>query len=253
MSNVTNCETEPDTLLKIEFDTFNGKPYFGQVSDDELIYVWEQVFGRKKEELFGVTSTKTLTRKVRATFKLKVATKTTDITPSETFAYEKVLDDGSKEEVKGHVLGFNVQKPAQLGEVTRVTVRTNLGVEANGVLNWLRLYGTLTSHNHDFSTNPSTGVKTGNFVAEVVLRRHIEEFLPMYGQKAQVSYPGIPRMCNRCYKVGHLRRDCNNIKKDWVQYIVELLDSGLKKELIGSWKNAVTRWRNANQNAATTN
>ena len=144
------------------------------------------------------------------------------------------------------IIGYNIVKPVELGELTKITVQTNFGVEATGVLNWLKLYGSTTSQ-FEFRTNPDTGLKTDIFETEIVLKQHIDEYLPMYGQKVQVNYPGIPRMCNRCYLVGHMRRDCNNKKQDWVAHIANLIDNGrVKKELIGSWKNAVARWKNAN-------
>ncbi len=36
-------ETDPDTLVIIEFETINGKAYFCQVSDAELLYIWVKV------------------------------------------------------------------------------------------------------------------------------------------------------------------------------------------------------------------
>lgn len=242
-----NHETDLDTLVKIEFETINGKPYLGQVSDDELIYIWVQVFKRNKDELFGTTSTKTLTRNVRATFKLRAPVKLHEVCETGFFSYEKFLDDGASEVITGRVIGFGSTKPAEIGELTKITVKTNFGVEPAGILAWLKLYGTVASQ-HDFKTNTNTGLKTDVFETEIVLKKHIEEYLPMYGQKVQVYYPGIPRMCNRCYLVGHLRRDCNNKKRDWVAYIISLINDGVKKELVGSWKNAITRWENANSN-----
>lgn len=243
-----NHETDLDTLVKIELETINGKPFLGQISDDELIYIWVQVFKRSKDELFGTTSTKTLTRNVRATFKLKDPIKVQEICESGFFVYEKFLDDGSSEEITGRVLGFGFTKPAEIGELTKITVKTNFGVEPAGILAWLKLYGTVAPQ-HEFKINQNTGLRTDVFETEIVLKKHVEEYLPMYGQKVQVHYPGIPRMCNRCYLVGHLRRECNNKKRDWVAYIVDLIEEGgIKKELVGSWKNAINRWKNANSN-----
>jgi hypothetical protein len=251
-SGQNSFETDVETLVKIEFETINGKPFFGQVSDDELLYLWVTVLNRQKDELFGVTSTKSLTRNVRATFKLKVPVKLTEIFESGTFSYEKYPDEGQCEIITGKILGYDAKKPAELGELTTVTVKTNFGIEANGILNWLKLYGSVTSK-HDFITNPRTGLKTDVFEAEILLRKHIEEYLPIYGQKAQVYYPGIQRMCNRCYKTGHLRRECNNLKRDWVAYIVELVEvGGIKRELIGSWRNAVVKYLNAGNDGKNT-
>jgi hypothetical protein len=245
-SNIVSHETEPEKLIKIELIAINGKPYLGQISDDELLYIWVQVFRRKLEELYGVTSTKSLTRHVRAIFKLNQPVKVKEFLEGPLFEYEKFLDDGSSEVISGKILGYDTPPPAELGETTKITVKTNFGVEATGVQNWLKLYGTLTAYPHDFLINKQTGVRSDVYEAEILLKKHVEEFLPMYGQKALVHYPGIPKMCNRCYKVGHMRRECNNIKKDWIAYVNELVEGGIKRELIGSWSNAVNRWKNAN-------
>ncbi len=250
-----NFETDPDCLLKIELLTINDKPYFGTATDDELIYIWVNVLGRKFEELFGVTSTRTLTRHVRATYKLKtpIRQEVFESLDGPDFRYEKFLDDGQSEVISGRILAFGASKPAELGELIKVSVKTNFGVEPTGVLNWLKLYGTVSSSEHNFvSTNKTTGLRSDLFVAEIVLKKHIEEYLPMYGQKVQVNYNGIPRMCNRCYLTGHLRRDCNNKKKEWLAYVSDLVEAGVKTELIGSWKAAITRWKNANKDKPST-
>ncbi len=241
-------EADPDTLVKIEFISLNGKPFYGQVTDDELLYIWVSVFGRKLEELFGTTSSKSLTRHVRAIFKLKTPTKLTEIADGPEFSYEKFLDDGASETITGKILGFNAVKPAELGDLVKVTIKTNFGVEAAGLIRWLKLYGIPTAQYH-YQVNPHTGLKTDVFEAEIILKRHIEEFLPIFGQKAIVSYPGMPKQCNRCYNVGHLRRDCNNPKKDWVEYIASFLCGDFDKELIGTWSKAVQRWNLANESA----
>jgi hypothetical protein len=247
-ATVVNHEVDPDTIVSLEFDTINERPFFGQVSDDELMYIWLKVFNRRKEELFGTTSTKTLTRKVRATFKLNDPIKLHEVFEGPEFAYEKCLDDGSTERITGKILGYGIAKPAQIGELTNVTVKTNFRVDSSGVINWLKLYG-VVQPKHEFLENPNTGLKSDILNVEVLLKRHIEEYLPMYGQKVQVNYPGIPRTCNRCYRTGHLRRDCNNKKREWVVFIIDLLEEGnIRKDMIGSWSNAITRHLNANAN-----
>jgi hypothetical protein len=239
-------ETSLDLLVKLEFLTINGKPFLGQISDDELLYVWVKVFNRCLDEVFGVTSTKTLTRNVRATFKLKTPIKLNEAFGTPNFSYEKFSDDGSSEVITGKILGFI--QAAQLGELVTVSVKTGFGVEASGVVNWLKLYGSVTPR-QEFAPAVLNNLqlKSDTFQAEVVLRRHIEEYLPMYGQKVQVYYPGIPRQCNRCYGVGHMRRDCNNIKKDWIIYVKEFVENGVEVELIGTWQKAIERWQNANK------
>jgi hypothetical protein len=240
-------ETDLDQLVKIQLETINGKPFYGTVLDDELIYIWVHVFQRKLDKLFGVTSTKSLTRNVRGTFKLKVPTKLHEIVKGPEFSYEKFMDDGNSEVITGKVLGYGASKPAQIGELVKVSIKTNFGVEPTGIQNWLRLFGILTAQQGDFVINSTNGTRSDVYEAEIVLKKHIPEYLPMYGQKVQVNYPGIPRVCNRCFIDGHLRRDCNNQKKDWVVYIIELVEQGgVHIDLVGSWKNAIQRWKKAN-------
>ena len=242
-------EADVNTIVRIELETINEKPFFGQASDEELLYIWVQVFKRKKSELFGTTSSKSLTRNVRAIYKLNEPIRLEDLSESATFSYEKYLDDGGLEVITGKILGYGAQKPAEIGDQVKVQVKTNFGVQPSGIINWLKLYGSICSP-FEFVKNPNTGLRTDVFEVELTLRRHIKEFLPMYGQKVTVSYPGIPKMCNRCYTPGHLRRDCNNKKRDWAAYIVHLTEvEGVNAELIGSWKNAVQRWKAANISA----
>jgi hypothetical protein len=239
-------EADQETIVRIELETINGKPFLGQTTDDEILYIWVRVFNRQKDELYGISSTKTLTRNVRATFKLKKPIKLTDLYASGSFSYEKFVDENNKDVITGRIVGYGAMKPAEIGDLVKVTVRLGW-VEPAGVLQWMKQFGIIASKTSDYQTNPATGLKTDVFETELVLKHHISEYLPIYGQKAQVFYPGIPRVCNRCYKAGHLRRDCQNTKKDWVQYIVELLDNGLSPELIGSWSKAVNLWREANK------
>jgi hypothetical protein len=89
--------------------------------------------------LFGFTSTRTLTRNVRATFKLKKPTKLSEITQDPNFSYQKFLDDGSVEEIRGRFLGFGAIQAAELCEVVKVQVKTGFGIESSGILKWMKL------------------------------------------------------------------------------------------------------------------
>jgi len=238
-------ETSLDLVVKIELISINDQPYFGQVTDDELMYIWIEVFKRKKDELFGAIATKSLTRLVRATFKLRNPTKLRDIAKDEHFSYEKFLDDGKTETIRGRFLGYNAVKPVELGQKAIISVKTNFGVEPDGVTNWLKIYGTIYSQS--FVKNPTTGLMSDVIEAEMVLKEHIPEYLPMYGQKCLVSYPGIPKLCNKCFTFDHFRRECKNKQRDWIEYVIQLTRSQkISHELIGSWKNAIQRWEKAN-------
>ena len=71
---------------------------------------------------------------------------------------------------------------------------------------------------------------------EIVLARHIPEFLPIAGRKVQVSYPGIPKACNNCFQIGHLKRNCKAKKRNWLERVDELRKSGeFEDPMFGGW------------------
>lgn len=240
-------ETPSEKIVKVEFLSINGKPYFGQISDEELLFIWIEVFNKSRELLFGVKSTKSLNRNIRAIYKLTAPIKIEDEFPSEHFCYENLLGDGKIEKVSARIL--NYKKVAEIGQLTKITVRTNFSVEPPGIINWLQKYGTVSSK-YNFATNKSTGLYTDEFETEIVLQRHIPEFLPMYGQKTTVEYPGIPKACNKCYRTGHLKRDCTNVAREWIKYVVDLIEEdNIPIEFVGSWINAIKKYKES-KNAA---
>jgi len=236
-------------VVKIELLTINNRPYFGEVSDDEQLYIWMSVLGRKKEEISGAFATKSLSRLVRITYRLVTPIKLREIYCTETFKYDKILDDDAFETITGRLLGYNCVKHVELGQRALITVKTNFGVEPEGVTNWLKLYGNVISQR--YLKNKETDLDTDVIEAEVVLKEHIPEYLPMYGQKCQVSYAGIPKLCNNCFMFNHYRKECKNKKMDCVEYIIQLImDQKISHELVGTWKNAMKRWEDANSDAA---
>jgi len=160
-------ETNKDKVVKIEFLTLNDKPYYGQVLDEELIFIWTTVWKKPRDLLFGVKSTKSLNRLVRAVSKLTAPIKLSEEFPAENFSYENFLDDGTSEKITGRILGMT--KIAELGQATKITVSTNFGVEPPGVINWLQLYGTVSS-TYSMIKNEETGLFTDVFQTEIILQ-----------------------------------------------------------------------------------
>ncbi len=58
----------------------------------------------------------------------------------------------------------------------------------------------------------------------------------MFGKKIRVFYHGMPRQCNGCYQLGHMKWECTNDKLNWKAYVLQMRDSGkYEKHLFGSW------------------
>jgi hypothetical protein len=80
------------------------------------------------------------------------------------------------------------------------------------------------------------GIRTDVFETSILLKEHVPEYLPVAGRKVQVAYPGIPKGCNNCFAVGHLKRNCKSKKVEWLDRVAELRASGrFEDDLFGGW------------------
>ena len=58
----------------------------------------------------------------------------------------------------------------------------------------------------------------------------------MDGLRVKVQYPGMKKLCNGCYG-NHLRKDCNNEKLPWADYVRNFKDHNpeIPDEFYGKW------------------
>lgn len=235
-----------DSLVTVEINSINGKPFYGEVTEDEILYLWIKVFKKQKDDLFGFTTSRSLDRHQRVGFKLNKPTSPDEIYPEAVFSFERYLDDGICEVISGRILGHGVPKPAQIGQLTKVTAKTNFKVDVQHVLAWLRKFGKV-SNSARFIPN-SVGLSSDTIETEIVLQDHIPEYLPVYGQKILINYPGIPKVCNHCYKTGHLKRNCKATRVSWLEHVENLINSGaFEIELFGTWADLIQS-NNASKN-----
>ena len=93
-------------------------------------------------------------------------------------------------------------------------------VEELDLVRWLQKYGEILSAVCEKShkdSDKSYPVGTGTYVVKMKLRRHIPQYLPIYGRKLRIYYPGIDRAFSNCYGM-HSRHRCRNEKVQWVSY-----------------------------------
>lgn len=229
------------SLIKIEVVAINDKVFYGTLSEVELVYIWEKILGRSKDEIFAMSYNRTLLRNFKVTFKLNFKAEPSEIYPEPTFVYHRKrpgTDDDDEDDfdvILCKFVGYDTVKPAEIGKLTRITVKTNdFSVEPESIIPWLAKFGSVSNH-HDYEKN-SVGLRTDVLETEIVLMRHIPEFLPIAGRKLQVSYPGIPKGCNNCYKTGHLKRNCKEKKVEWLDRVAGFKATGeFEDELFGGW------------------
>jgi hypothetical protein len=233
---------EPDpskgAVIKFEVTGINDKQFFGTLSEPEILYIWEKILGRDKHEIFGMSYSRSLTRNFRVTFKLTVPDiSPVDIYPEPIFPYQRARQDNEEEVdvLTCKFVGYLNARPAELGRLTRITIKTqDFAVDFKEIVAWLSKFGSVSA-NHDFERN-SLGIRTDVLETEIVLAKHVPEYLPIAGRKVLVNYPGMPRACNNCYLVGHLKRNCKGKKKDWLDRVKDLRDSGdFEDSMFGGW------------------
>jgi hypothetical protein len=58
------------SLIKFEVVSINDKQFYGSLAEVEILHIWEKVLGRSKDEIFGMSYNRSLTRNFKVTIKL---------------------------------------------------------------------------------------------------------------------------------------------------------------------------------------
>jgi hypothetical protein len=83
-----------------------------------------------------------------------------------------------------------------------------------------------------------------DYSVDVVLARHIPDTLPIRGKRVKVTYPGIPILCNRCWKLGHGHWECKEPNKtNWLELVADFYgNEKVTDEMLGSWLDALYKY-----------
>ena len=226
-------------MFKFEVIGINDKSFYGSLSESEIVFIWEKILGRTKDEIFAMAYNRSLTRNFKVTFKLIKNLIPSEIHPEPHFVYYRKSDPntepGEEDAIHCKIIGYTNARPVELGQFTRITAKTNgFAVSPTEIIAWLSKFGSVNAI-HDYERN-SEGLRSDVVETEIRLMKHVPEFLPIAGRKIQISYPGIPKACNNCFGIGHMKRNCRNKKKDWLDRVAEIRASGdFEDTLFGGW------------------
>jgi len=226
---------------RIIFETFgiNDKEFFGVLTEEEILYIWEKVLGRSAEDIFGMSYKRSMNRYFRVTVVLNGQLSIQDFFPAPTFVYRRrhvdAKTDDDYDSIHCRLIGYDRVEPVKLGQLARVTVSTcDFTVAPADIVKWLAKFGSVST-NYCYVKN-SIGLRTDTIETEIHLQKHVPEFLPVAGKKVQVAYPGIPKACIKCYRLGHMKRNCKQPKMEWIDRVNELRKTGdFEDSLFGSW------------------
>jgi len=222
-------------IVSVEVTHCNGDKFWGPLPDSVIRSIWTKNFNRDYKEIDVYNFKQVKKRCLQVNFELKKPMLMQDISPTSKFHfYYKTLTGTNLMFANIRDYDYKV-KSAKAGDTVTVSVlRTASEVRSLQMKEWLNHFGTLIEpHWYD---KDSEGLNTGNFHVKLTLKFDIPEFLPMFGVKARIFYPGMKKQCSKCFRIGHFQKFCNKSKIDWLDYIERLLDTGIyPRRLFGSW------------------
>ena len=120
-------------------------------------------------------------------------------------------------------------------------------VEELDLVRWLQKYGEImsaVSEKAHTDSDKSNLVGTGTYVVKMKLKKQIPQYLPIYGRKLRIYYPGIDRACSNCYGM-HSRQKCRNDKVQWISYVRDFMsrNRSIDPAWYGKWWSIVERER----------
>jgi len=222
-------------IVSIEVTKCNGNKFWGPLPDSVIRSIWTKTFRRNEKEIDVYNFKQVKNRHLEVNFELKKPMLISDISPtSDFYFYYKTLTGTNLMFATIRDYDYKV-KSARIGDTVVVSVlRTASEVRSSQMKEWLNHFGQIIEpHWYD---KDSENLNTGNFHVKLQLKFDIPEFLPMFGTKARIFYPGMKKQCSRCYRIGHLQKFCSKNRIDWLDYIERLIDTGLyPKNLFGNW------------------
>jgi len=139
-----------ETIISVDLTEINGKEFFGEVTDEEVMYIWRVVFGRTKEELTGVYTSRNLKRQTRINFNCDKPITPEQFHSSPTFTFDRYLDEENTECISGIIVGHGRPQRLQLGKQGTIKYKHSSRWDLN-----TSLHGSATSVKLPLSTESS--------------------------------------------------------------------------------------------------
>jgi len=86
-------------------------------------------------------------------------------------------------------------------------------------------------------TTDQQGIENDEIEADLLMTQKLPEILPIKGQRIRFYYPGINKLCLRCYKSGHAKWDYQQqFKTNWLEYVLKFYKADVvSDEMLGTW------------------
>ncbi len=117
------------------------------------------------------------------------------------------------------------------------------------IVAWLEKFGNAVTEltedkERDSSDSDDTEYFNGIYSIKMDLWQKPPQFLPISGKKIKIYYKGIAKRCVKCFGTGHLKKDCTAARKDWMEYVSDLMfETDFDLIMLGDARKYLEKWR----------
>ena len=233
------------TMIEVDVLTKDGEPFTRNMSEREA---YEQIY--RKSLKLPKANLSAIQRAWRGhpffCFRTKEPVNIDELPASFSYKVMEACGDGEEEEVK---IKCSIRGVGDRGgpQVRWVKIEgTSLNIKEEEIKKWLSIYGELLTEieeeeirfsDEDDSDGSEVQLGTGKFSVKMKITTDIPQYLPMFGHKAKMYYRGIKKTCTNCYQGGHYRKDCQEKKVDWIDYVSAFINQNesIPEEMFGRW------------------
>jgi hypothetical protein len=242
----------------------DGQKFMGSLTRKEMSSsIYTKALGLRPENLHGFVPGYRGHPTIKYRLKEKINVDL-DLQGKSVFTFERTEKVGSETLV--HTLKCEISGIRELSDVSegngvaRKSRYTWIKVEGaeyelpkDEIVAWLGKFGNPVTEltedkERDSSDSDENEYFNGIYSIKMDLETKAPQFLPISGKKIRIYYKGIEKRCVKCFGTGHLKKDCTSARKDWMEYVSDLMfETGFDLEMLGDAKKYLEKWRSENE------
>jgi hypothetical protein len=242
----------------------DGQKFMGSLTRKEMSSsIYTKALGLRPENLHGFVPGYRGHPTIKYRLKEKINVDL-DLQGKSVFTFERTEKVGSETLV--HTLKCEISGIRELSDVSegngvaRKSRYTWIKVEGaeyelpkDEIVAWLGKFGNPVTEltedkERDSSDSDENEYFNGIYSIKMDLETKPPQFLPISGKKIRIYYKGIEKRCVKCFGTGHLKKDCTSARKDWMEYVSDLMfETGFDLEMLGDAKKYLEKWRSENE------
>ena len=242
----------------------DGQKFMGSLTRKEMSSsIYTKALGLRPENLHGFVPGYRGHPTIKYRLKEKINIDL-DLQGKSVFTFERVVKTGSEmltQTLKCEIAG--IRELANISEGNREVRKSRYTwIKVEGaeyelpkeeIVAWLQKFGNPVSEltedkERDSSDSDDNEYYNGIYSIKMDLQTKPPQFLPISGKKIKIYYKGIEKRCVKCLKTGQLKKDCASPRKDWMEYVSDLMfETDFDLIMLGDAKKYLEKWRLENE------